>query len=175
MSNNEYRPYKTTKISKWPTSIKVFILKFWTAGMVFYFIFMSLDVFKILSAHEDRWLLCGLILILLNEFFINGLIKSMEQKKEKQRKHAMFISFKYSIFANIGYTFIVLLLTILVGGVLIGWQISLSKIFMPQEAATWEPFTFGLVYYAMDTILVLLANQARKLFNRKEETTNEVQ
>lgn len=164
---NEFKPYKSNRISNWPTSLKVFILKAWTAGMVFYFIFMSLEVFTALQAHEDRWLLVILVLILLNEYLINNLIKSMEQDKTLLNNYAMFIDNKLSIIYNIFYIFAVVIITILFGGMLIGIGISLSKIFMPGEGAMWEPFTFGLLYYLVDTTLIFIVSKTRMLLKKR--------
>lgn len=175
MSNNkDFKPYKSNRISNWPTSLKVFILKAWTAGMVFYFIFMSLEVFTALQAHEDRWVLVTLVLILLNEYFINNLIKSMEQDKSLLNNYAMFIDNKWSILYNIVYILIVVILTILLGGMLIGFGISLSKIFMPGEGAMWEPFTFGLLYYLVDTTLIFIVSKIRMLL-KKRGSNDEIQ
>lgn len=170
----ELKPYKSNRISNWSTSLKVFILKSWTAGMVFYFIFMSLEIFSALQAHEDRWLIVIMVMILLNEYLINNLIKSMEQDKTELTKHAMFINNKWSIIYNIGYIFLVVIITILLGGIVIGSGISLSKLIMPQEAATWEPFTFGLFYYVIDTFLIFTVNLIKRLFKRKENEKNDV-
>ncbi|HHW79426.1 MAG TPA: hypothetical protein GX742_01340 [Acholeplasmataceae bacterium] len=167
--NNDFKPYKSNRISNWPTSLKVFILKTWTAGMVFYFIFMSLEIFSALRAHEDRWLIVIMVIIILNEYLINNLIKSMEQDKTILNKHAMFINDKWSMIYNIGYIFLVVIITILLGGLIIGSGISLSKITMPQEAATWEPFTFGLLYYLIDTSLIFIVNLIKQVFNKKGE------
>src|SRR5690554_6590024 len=164
---NEFKPYKSNRISNWPTSLKVFILKAWTAGMVFYFMFMSLEIFTALRHHEDRWILVTLVMILLNEYFINNLIKSMEQDKSLLNNYAMFIDNKWSILYNVVYVLIVIILTILLGGVLIGFGISLSKIFMPGEAAMWEPFTFGLLYYLVDTTLIFIVSKVRSLLTKR--------
>ncbi|MGI6781230.1 MAG: hypothetical protein ACOX56_00085 [Acholeplasmataceae bacterium] len=175
-NNKDLKPYKTNKISNWPTGLKVFLLKAWTAGMVFYFMFMSLAVFKALQNPIDRWVIVTLVMILLNEYLINGLIKSMEQDYIIRNKHAMFIKGKWSIVFNIFYIFLVMVITVVVGGIFIGWGISLSKLFMPGEAATWEPFTFGLIYYAVDTFLVFFVWQIKKIIREKKEgDKNEVQ
>lgn len=168
MSKDNLRPYKTGGISKWPTGLKVFLLKTWTAGMLFYFIFMSMEVFSVLSAPEDRWLLIILVLIILNEYFINLLIKSMELDDVVRSKHAMFIKGKYSMVYNIFYIATVTIVTIFIGGLIIGLGISLSKLTMPAENAMWEPFTFGILYYLTDTILIFLVNKIKPLFKKKE-------
>lgn len=168
-NNKDLRPYKTSKISNWPTGLKVFLLKTWTAGMVFYFMFMSLEVFKALQNPLDRWVIVALVMILLNEYLVNGLIKTMEQDEIIRNKYAMFIKGKWSIIFNIFYIFLVMILTIIVGGILMGWGLSLSKLFMPAEPATWEPFTFGLIYYAVDTVLVLSVFYIKKLIRKQRE------
>lgn len=176
MKQNDLKPYKVNRLSKIPTGLKVFVLKSWTAGVVFYFIFMSFEIFNILPQHEDRWLVSGLILILLNEFFINLLIKSMELKKTNQRKHAMLIGFKYSIVANIPYISFVVITTIMLGTLFFKAGVSLSVIFMPSEPATWEPFTFGLLYYIVDSIYILIVRLIKLLINKgKGKKVDEVQ
>lgn len=166
-NNNDLNPYKPTKFSKWPTWLKVLILKVWTSGAIFYFVFMSFEVFSILPNLEDRWLVLGLILILGNEYFINLLIKSMVHQKDKLNNYAMFIKSKYSIVANIFYVLITLILTIILGSFLLRLDISLSKLSMPNSDATWDPFTFGFIYYFVDSSLIFIVNLIKNYIKKR--------
>lgn len=152
--NNELRPYKSDKIADWPTWVKVFIIKSWTAGAVFFFIYISTAVVSLIPNHVDRWFVTGLVLILLNEFFINTLIKFMQRKDHSMEDYAMFINNKWSLIYNFLYILVVVLVTIYIGGFLINLGISLSTIFMPAEDPTWEPIMFGLLYYGVDTAFI---------------------
>lgn len=175
MSNKEYKPYKADFLSKWPTSLKVFILKAWTAGMVYYFINMSLGAFNILPNHYDRLFVSALILVLLNEYFINLLIKYMEMKTVNMRKHAMFIDFKFSLVVNFFYIIFVVVITIFVGGIFVGLGLTFTKLFDPSEPPGWEPFTFGLYYYFFDTLFIMIKNLAKKIIRKKEKIKHEIQ
>lgn len=170
MSKNkkELRPYKTSKISNWPTGLKVFILKTWTAGMVFFFLYMSLEIYTALPFGWDRLLIVALVLILFNEYLINGLIRNMELDPIIQNKHCMFVRSKWSIVFNIPYILFVVFITSLIGIILFNWGISLSKIFWPEEPAKFEPFTFGLLYYGVDTFFVTFVWHIKKIIREKK-------
>ena len=69
---------------------------------------------------------------------------------------------------NFFYIILVAFLTILLGGFIIDQGISLSRIFFPNEAATWEPIMFGLVYYGVDTGLIFIKNFIVKLIRKNK-------
>ncbi|HKL94885.1 MAG TPA: hypothetical protein VJ845_00500 [Haploplasma sp.] len=177
--NKDLRAYNNDKLSNVPVGVKVFILKSWSSGATFFFIYMSTAVFKLLSNHWDRWFLTALVLVLVNEYFINLLIKYMERKDYSMEKYAMCINNKFSLVVNFFYIILVAFLTILLGGFIIDQGISLSRIFFPNEAATWEPIMFGLFYYGVDTGLIFIKNFIVKLIRKnkiqKDEGENEVE
>lgn len=152
--NDELRPYKTDKISDWSTWVKVFIIKAWTAGTVFFFIYFSSTVFSIMPNPLDRFFVVGLVLILLNEFFINLIIKFMQRDDFSMEDYAMFVNNKWSLVYNIFYIMLVVAVTIAIGVLLISMGISLSVLFYPSEPAGWEPIMFGLLYYGVDTTFI---------------------
>ena len=173
MSNNGYKPYKGDKIANLPTWFKLFAIKAWTAGAVFFFFYMGLTIFNVFPHHEDRFLLVGFVLILINEYFINMLIKHMKRKNFDVEDCAMFINNKWSLVYNFFYILIVVILTILLGGFIIGHGISLSKLLMPGEAATWEPIMFGVLYWAIDTLLIYIKIKIMNLLG-KGKKNNEI-
>lgn len=170
---DDFKPYKSDKLGNMPVGLKVFIIKSWSAGAVFFFIYMSTAVFKLFSNHLDRWFLTALVMILVNEYLINLLIKYMERKNHSMTDYAMSINSKWSLVINFFYIFAIVVTTIFFGFLIINQGISLSKIFMPGEDATWEPIMFGLLYYGVDTFFITIKNFiVKKVKGRKN--TNEI-
>lgn len=103
----QFDPYKVDKLSRIPTWIKAWFVKFWFAGAVCYFIMWGIG----LSDALDSIVLCGAVLGLVVDILVNPIFRYMESDRKEYDNYMMFpFPFKvyWTFLTNIVYYILVL-------------------------------------------------------------------
>ena len=106
-SSKQFDPYRHDLLSRIPTFIKAFFIKWWFAGVVFFFVNMGLGVFV---PEEDLLLLDGVFLGLFADMFVNPVFRYMETDRHEYNDYMMFpFPFKayWTFFTNVLYYVVV--------------------------------------------------------------------
>lgn len=144
-SGKEFNPYRTDFLSRIPTFLKAFFIKWWFAGVVCFFVNMGLGI--IVTATADLILLDGIVLGLVVEVLVNPLFHFMETDRREYNDYMMFpFPFKayWTFFTNILYY---------VGiSVLVNFVYLFINEFMFSLAI--EPLSWGLIVLLTDMIFI---------------------
>ena len=103
-SNKEFDPYRTDFLSRIPTFIKAFFIKWWFAGVVCFFVNMGLGIY--VTATADLILLDGIFLGLVVDVFVNPLFRFMESDRREYNAYMMFpfpLKAYWTFFTNVLY------------------------------------------------------------------------
>ncbi len=151
VTDEEINKYKSSKLSMIPVWIKALFIKFWFAGACCFFFYWGL------AAYIPNWLdtmvVLGLGLGIVTDILTNNVLRFISTEDKEYYPYMMFSSSKYwTFFANILYAGILLAVTIMI--------YSLIKIGV-------EPILFGIIYTAVDMLLIKLKDKGLELFRRK--------
>lgn len=106
--DKKFDPYKLDRLSRVPTWIKAFVIKFWFAGLVCYLIGMGLG--SIIQNNENRVLLTGIVLGIVVDVLVNPAMRYFQSADREYDNYMMFpfpFSKFWTFFANIVYYVIV--------------------------------------------------------------------
>lgn len=84
----EFDPYKIDKLSRIPTWVKAFFIKFWFAGAVCYFVNMGLASY--VTAPLDLMLIDGVLLGILTDCMVNPIFRMLESDEKEFNNFMMF-------------------------------------------------------------------------------------
>lgn len=155
----QFDPYATDKLAKIPAYIKIAVLKIWAAGAVCFFIMMASGI----TAALDLLVIDILTLGLVNEYFINNIIRWMNNDKNPTLHYA-FIEKKShgSLYLNILYS---ALLTLLIFFTYIGlgniFEILKIDLIADIDFGS-SPIIFGILFFIYDYICVKIKNSLKK-------------
>lgn len=100
----EFNPYKLDRLSRVPTWIKAFFIKFWFAGMVCYLVSFGLG--SIITNDENRLILTGVVLGIVVDVLVNPALRYFQTSDKEYSNYMMFpFPFKkfWTFFTNIVY------------------------------------------------------------------------
>lgn len=103
-TDKNFNPYRTDFLSRIPTFLKAFFIKWWFAGMVCFFVNMGLGT--VINAAADLMLLDGIVLGLVADVLVNPLMHFMETDRREYNSYMMFpFPFKayWTFFTNVLY------------------------------------------------------------------------
>ncbi|MDE7300667.1 MAG: hypothetical protein K2N47_00710 [Clostridia bacterium] len=112
-SSKEFNPYKLDRLSRIPTWIKAFFIKFWFAGMVCYLTQFGLGM--IITNDENRMLLTGVVLGIVVDVLVNPALRYFQSSDHEYDNYMMFpFPFKkfWTFFTNVIY-YVVVALTVM--------------------------------------------------------------
>lgn len=109
--NKKFNPYRTDFLSRIPTIIKAFFIKWWFAGAVCYFVNMGLGIY--IKSSVDLVLFTGVFLGIFADVLVNPLFRFMETDKREYNYYMMFpfpIKAYWTFFTNVLYYILVVFL-----------------------------------------------------------------
>lgn len=176
--DKEFNPYKLDRLSRVPTFIKAFVIKFWFAGMVCYLIGMGLG--SIITNDENRMLLTGVVLGIVVDLLVNPAMRYFQTADREYDNYMMFpFPFKkfWTFFANVAYYMVVVLV---VNYMYTGLNLLIDVIKGTEGGANInvgvEPLLYGVFCFIADMIfigikdlIVYLVRRHRKI---KEENAS---
>lgn len=163
-SNRQFNPYRTDFLSRIPTFLKAFFVKWWFAGMVYFFINMGLGPYV---ATADLVILDGIVLGIVVDVLVNPLFHFMETDKREYNDYMMFpFPFKayWTFFTNVLYYAVI--------AVLINFVYLFINKFM--FAFKGEPLSWALIALVIDMIFTGIKDLAVHLVrkHKREESVN---
>ncbi|MDE7440016.1 MAG: hypothetical protein K2N23_05880 [Clostridia bacterium] len=163
-SDKEFNPYRTDFLSRIPTFLKAFFIKWWFAGVVCFFINMGLGPYV---ATADLVVLDGVFLGLVVEVLVNPLFRFMETDKREYNDYIMFpFPFKayWTFFTNVLYYVIV--------AVIVNFVYLFINTFMFRFNI--EPLSWALIVLVIDMIFIGIKDLGLRLVKKRkrEETSN---
>ena len=150
-----FNPYGIDKLSNIKPGVKIGFLKFWVAGAAFFVTFTTfqLDIL-------DLFFLLYLIMVLATEFIVNKVIVWMHNDRTPTLKylpHHVNRKSLWSLLATMGYVFVMILGSYyLIEGMLSIGVPSFGMLLFGFDFVGVDPITFGLVYYVIDLIYLLI-------------------
>lgn len=163
----EFNPYENDKTSKIPSWLKILFLKYWVAAATLFFFIIGNPLFYVegqevtISTMEVYYIFTILGLGLFTEYITRPLVRMMRTSKDDTFKYNL-INFKgvLALFANLLYAAAIsvpmyIILTYLASK---GWVLDLLG-----NGGAIEPFTGGLVYIILDSIVVWTRNLILKI------------
>ncbi len=141
-------PYNIDKVSKIPYGVKLYFLKWWSGGAVFFLVGFGLNI-----AGYDLIFLLGLLMGLCNEYVVHRLIKWMSEP-EQYKKYVMvpFTSF-VSLFVNLLYGMV---LSVSAFGVYALLRVLATTLISDTLIVPVEPLFFGLICLGWDRLFLLI-------------------
>ncbi len=106
--DKQFNPYKLDRLSRIPTWIKAFIIKFWFAGLVCYLIGMGLG--SIITNDENRIILTGIVLGIVVDVLANPAMRYFQSADREYDAYMMFpfpFTKFWTFFANVAYYVVV--------------------------------------------------------------------
>lgn len=169
----QFDPYKIDRLSRVPTWLKAFFIKWWFAGVVCYFIMWGLSI----SDGLDRVVLCGIVLGLFVDILVNPLFKYMESDRREYDDYMMFpFPFRafWTFFTNlIYYVFIMFFVNLAYGG--INELINFFSNTTNYVYVGVEPLLFGtlcvlvdMAFIGIKDLIVHLVKRSKKKKEAKE-------
>lgn len=151
-----------------PAWLKAVLMKFWFAGMVFFFVGWGLFINT--TDQLDLTLILGLVLGIVTDLIVNRIFRSMERGKGEYAPFMMFprknyLSFLFNIIYGVALCFLVAYTYQIINAAAIGFfHLPEAKVVLGAE-----PILFGVFCMAYDMLLL----QVKKLFvKRKAENEN---
>lgn len=160
----EFNPYRTDFLSRIPTFLKAFFVKWWFAGVVCFFVNMGLGIYV---AAPDLVILDGIFLGLIAEVLVNPLFRFMETDKREYNDYMMFpFPFKayWTFFTNVLYYTVVAVIVDVI-------YFYIGEYIFKNIAIA--PITWALVVLAVDMIFIGIKDLVVHLVKkRKREAVN---
>lgn len=152
-------PYKVDKLSRIPTWIKVFFVKFWVAGAICYFFLWGLGNY--ITNNLDMLVMLGIALGIITDVFVNSAFLHFESDKKEYHKYMIVpVSCKkvWTLLINIPLGIIEMYL-VYYFYVLTNYLWALINN-LPMDTITInvEPLLFGLFYLIIDLIFLGIKN-----------------
>lgn len=175
--NKEANPYQLDKLSKIPSWIIVFVLKFWAAAAAIFFIGMSVDIIDfstiqtedpvaVMAQSLNLILLFGLFLALFENYIVRPYVRLMYNRRNNTYRYNMinvkgFKSFLLCLPYMLLLSFILFFLTILLG--------KYGLVFDPfgtTGGAGIEPFTYATCFILVDIVFLGIKNLSISIYER---------
>ncbi len=143
-------------LDKIPSWVKALFMKFWFGGAVCFFILWGLGT--LVRNMLDMIVILGVVLGMVNDLLVNNAFRFMAVYPGQNNKWMMFPQKKFwTFFANILYSFVILICVIWLYNVINAGMNSISgsegKIFIGVE-----PILFGLFYMLFDYAFISVKN-----------------
>lgn len=158
-------------LDKIPSPIKALFIKFWFNGAVCFFIFWGLGMY--IPAMLDMIVIFGVVLGMVTDVLVNNTFHFFAITPGSNNKWMMFPKRKFwTFFANIIYAIVVL-------AIVVHLYTALNLLFntingtVDQLYLGVEPVAFGLLYVAVDMVLIGMKNLMIKIISDAREKTNE--
>lgn len=158
-SDKEFNPYRTDFLSRIPTFLKAFFIKWWFAGMVCFFVNMGLGIY--VKATADLILLDGIMLGLVADVLVNPLFRFMETDRREYNDYMMFpfpLKAYWTFFTNILYYVGV--------AVIVNFAYVFINKFMFSLAI--EPLSWALIVLVVDMIFIGVKDLAVHLIKKRK-------
>lgn len=170
----EFDPYKVDKFSRIPVWVKALFIKWWFSGLVCYFVMFGINSMNKLDG-LDSVLLCGIVMGIITDIFVNPLFRYMESDKREYNAYMMFpFPFRafWTFFTNILYY------TLILTGVNFAYAgvNALINIISETKSQIYmgvEPLLFGLFAVALDMAFIGVKNGVVKLIKRRKTLMEE--
>ena len=162
VSEQELRKYRSGLKVKIPDLVKVCFIKWWFPAAVCFFFLWGLGMY--VSNTLDMLFITGIGLGIVTDILTNNALRFFEPSPGAWGKWVMFYKKGYSSFVfNILYAYVLLMLVFFTYGA-INYAITYIR-GLPEVAAYLgvEPFIFGTLYLAYDTLLVQCRNTFRNI------------
>lgn len=172
------RDYKKGGLSQIPTWLKALFIKFWFNGAVCFFFIWGLGVY--VKNSLDLVLVTAIAMGIVTDILVNNLLNFLDMEGE-YNKWAVIPKGKFwTFFVNILYAFVVMCVVVLSYN---GINQTINGITGADRNITnfmVEPFSFGLLYLAVDLIFVglktfikkLISDANKKLSEKERENNN---
>lgn len=156
-------------LDKIPEPIKALFIKFWFNGAVCFFIFWGLGLY--IWDALDMAVVMAVVLGMVNDLLVNNTFHFFAVTPGSNNKWMMFPQKKFwTFFANIVYSFLVLLIVIwlynainIAGNMISGTE---GQIYLGVE-----PILFGIFYVAVDMLFVSMKNLAIRIISDAKDKT----
>lgn len=167
VSDKEIEKYTSKHKRKFPSWLKVVLIKFWFSGAVCYFVMWGLGL---TISGLDLIAALAIILGLVNDLMVNNVLRHFEPFTGAYNKWMMFTIKKFwTVFLNVIYASVILFFIIqtytLINTLLVG---------SPEAAETVavgvEPILFGLLFTGFDILFVTIKNALIKAFKAANDT-----
>lgn len=167
VSDKEIEKYTSKHKRKFPSWLKVVLIKFWFSGAVCYFVMWGLGL---TISGLDLIAALAIILGLVTDLMVNNVLRHFEPFTGAYNKWIMFPVKKFwTVFLNVIYAAVVLFFIIqtytLINTLLVG---------SPETAETVavgvEPILFGLLFTGFDMLFVTIKNAVIKAFKTANDT-----
>ena len=166
-TNKEMDPYKSDKLSKIPSWIKILLLKFWVAGATFFFFGVANPMVDAESdiAPDLFFIYISFGMGLFTEYITKNIVRHMKNSRDNTYYYNM-INQKgiLSLLLNIGYGFLTVFPIVYISGYLAskGWMIN---IFGGMSTGI-EPFENALMYIVVDFIFLFIKNSILNAYKK---------
>ncbi len=176
-SNGEDFSNDNKKKIKFPSWLKILLLKYWTAGSVLYFFGFGLGFLWASTTNiENQTIYLTLLLILgyclMNEYIIKPIVRLFRTSNDNTYYYNM-INLKgtKSFFLNLLYAIMVIIPVVLIMSLLSAYGITLTITF--EDGI--DPFSFGLVVVLVDFIYLFIKNTIMNAYKKhKFKQSNQV-
>ena len=167
VSDKEIEKYTSKHKRKFPSWLKVVLIKFWFSGAVCYFVMWGLGL---TISGLDLIAALAIVLGLVNDLMVNNVLRHFEPFKGAYDKWMMFPFKKFwTIFLNVIYSSVILFFVIqsynLINIVLVGSAETAETV-----AVGVEPILFGLLYTGFDILFVSIKNALIRAFKAANDT-----
>lgn len=174
--NNDVNPYEIDKLSKIPSWLIIFLLKYWAAAAAVFFMTIGgldvgidfsqdLNIIQSVNFSEQIILLIGLALAVLNNYAVKQIVILLNNRRNPTFKYNLInqtglIGFFLNLFYNIVVSYILFFIVILAG-----YYKIIPNLFGMTNSGI-EPFSYALFYIIIDGIVLICKNLIFKLAER---------
>jgi hypothetical protein len=152
-------PYKIDRLSRIPTWIKAFFIKFWMAGAICYFGFWGLGYY--FASTLDLVVMVGLITGIVTDLLLNPSFLYFESDRKEYHKYMMLpVSGKriWTLLINVAYG-VMATVTVFVIYTLINMTIvSIKNLPVGTVSLSVEPLLYGLFFLMVDMFFISFKN-----------------
>lgn len=168
VSDEEIEKYTSKHKRRFPSWLKVVLIKVWFSGAVCYFVMWGLGL---MISGLDLIAALAIVLGLVNDLMVNNVLRHFEPFSGAYNKWMMFPFKKFwTIFLNVIYSAFILFFVVqsytLINTLLVGDAETAETV-----AVGVEPILFGLLFTGFDILFVTIKNALMKAF-KAADTTN---
>ncbi len=181
-SAKEFNPYKLDRLSRLPTWLKAFFIKFWFAGCVCYLVCFGLG--GVIASTENLMLITGVVLGVVVDVLVNPALRYFQSHEKEYDNYMMFpFPFKkyWTFFTNIVYYMVV---AITVAYMYRGLNVMIDAIKGTPGSALIhvgvEPLLYGvfcfiadMVFIGIKDLIVFIVKRAKRKKQKNEDEAKE--